>query len=63
MIQKIPIIEKKWLAFQLICAVCQLHSKAITHGDLKPENILLTSNDWLFITDILNIENIETTIE
>ncbi|CAI2359602.1 unnamed protein product [Moneuplotes crassus] len=58
MIQKIPIIEKKWIAFQLICAVSQLHSKAVTHGDLKPENILLTSYDWLFVTDFLTVENV-----
>jgi serine/threonine protein kinase len=57
MIQKIPKIQKKWIAFQLICAVCQLHSKAMTHGDLKPENVLLTSYDWLFITDFLTVED------
>lgn len=57
MIQKIPKIQKKWIAFQLICAVSQLHSKAMTHGDLKPENILLTSYDWLFITDFLTLED------
>ena len=58
MIQKIPIIQKKWLAFQLIWAVSQLHSKVMTHGDLKPENILLTSYDWLFVTDFLTIEDV-----
>lgn len=45
-------IEKKWLIFQILCGVAQIHSKAFVHGDIKPENILITSYDWLFIADI-----------
>lgn len=58
MIMKLEMMEKKWIAFQLICAVSQLHAEAFTHGDLKPENILLTSYNWLFITDFLTVENV-----
>ena len=44
-------IEKKWLAFQLLCAVRDCHSKNVYHGDIKTENILVTSWNWLYLTD------------
>lgn len=44
-------IEKKWLAFQLLCAVRDCHAKNIHHGDIKTENILVTSWNWLYLTD------------
>ena len=46
---RMQLINKKWVMFQLIYGVAQLHFKGISHGDLKPENILLTSWDWLYI--------------
>ena len=45
-------VEKKWLVFQLLCAVNQLHSKEYVHGDIKPENILVNSYNWLSLADI-----------
>ncbi|MCJ1311836.1 Serine/threonine-protein kinase [Agyrium rufum] len=44
-------IEKKWLAFQLLCAVRDCHSRNLYHGDIKTENILVTSWNWLYLTD------------
>ncbi|KAI4252569.1 MAG: hypothetical protein LQ352_004231 [Teloschistes flavicans] len=44
-------IEKKWLAFQLLCAVRDCHTRNIYHGDIKTENILVTSWNWLYLTD------------
>lgn len=44
-------IEKKWLAFQLLTAVRDCHSKDIHHGDIKTENTLVTSWNWLYLTD------------
>jgi phosphoinositide-3-kinase regulatory subunit 4 len=44
-------IEKKWLAFQLLCALRDCHAKDIYHGDIKTENILVTSWNWLYLTD------------
>lgn len=44
-------MEKKWLVFQLLCAVSQIHSEKMVHGDIKPSNIVLTSYNWLFVTD------------
>ncbi|PSN62239.1 phosphoinositide 3-kinase regulatory subunit 4 [Corynespora cassiicola Philippines] len=44
-------IEKKWLSFQLLCAVRDCHSRNIYHGDIKSENVLVTSWNWLYLTD------------
>ena len=44
-------IEKKWLAYQLLCAVRDIHAREIYHGDIKTENLLVTSWNWLYLTD------------
>lgn len=44
-------IEKKWLSFQLLCAVRDCHARNIYHGDIKTENVLVTSWNWLYLTD------------
>ncbi|KAI0014395.1 ARM repeat-containing protein [Xylariaceae sp. FL0662B] len=44
-------IEKKWLAFQLLCALRDCHARDIYHGDIKTENIMVTSWNWLYLTD------------
>jgi phosphoinositide-3-kinase, regulatory subunit 4 len=44
-------IEKKWIAFQLLCAVRDSHARDIYHGDIKAENVLVTSWNWLYLTD------------
>jgi phosphoinositide-3-kinase, regulatory subunit 4 len=44
-------IEKKWLAYQLLCAVRDCHSRDIYHGDIKTENTLVTSWNWLYLSD------------
>ncbi|KAL2164712.1 hypothetical protein VTH06DRAFT_7 [Thermothelomyces fergusii] len=44
-------IEKKWLAFQLLCALRDCHSKGVYHGDIKTENVLVTSWNWLYLSD------------
>ncbi|KAH6635134.1 hypothetical protein B0J18DRAFT_38924 [Chaetomium sp. MPI-SDFR-AT-0129] len=44
-------IEKKWIAFQLLCALRDCHSKGVYHGDVKTENILVTSWNWLYLSD------------
>lgn len=52
-IPKLSLMEKKWLVFQLLCAVSQIHSEKMVHGDIKPSNIVLTSYSWLFLTDMV----------
>lgn len=44
-------IEKRWIAFQLLCALRDCHSRDIYHGDIKTENILVTSWNWVYLTD------------
>ncbi len=44
-------IEKKWMAFQLLCALRDCHARDIFHGDIKSENVLVTSWNWLYLTD------------
>lgn len=44
-------IEKKWIAFQLLCALRDCHSLHVFHGDIKTENILVTSWNWLYLSD------------
>ncbi|RMJ25946.1 protein kinase VPS15 [Aspergillus sp. HF37] len=44
-------IEKKWIAFQLLCALRDCHSLDIFHGDIKTENVLVTSWNWLYLSD------------
>ena len=45
-------IEKKWICFQLLQGLQQIHLKLRCHGDIKPNNILLTSKLSVFLTDI-----------
>nr|XP_002121994.1 phosphoinositide 3-kinase regulatory subunit 4 [Ciona intestinalis] len=44
-------IERKWVAFQLLCALNQMAKCNIWHGDIKSENVLITSWNWLLLTD------------
>ena len=44
-------IEKKWLAYQLLCALRDCHARDVYHGDIKTENVLVTSWNWLYLTD------------
>ncbi|KAI1174648.1 hypothetical protein F4777DRAFT_553444 [Nemania sp. FL0916] len=44
-------IEKKWLAFQLLCALRDCHAREVYHGDIKTENVMVTSWNWLYLTD------------
>jgi phosphoinositide-3-kinase regulatory subunit 4 len=39
------------LAFQLLCALRDCHSKDVYHGDIKTENTLVTSWNWLYLSD------------
>ena len=49
-------IEKKWIAFQLLCALNQCHKYKICHGDIKSENVLVTTWNWLFLADFASFK-------
>ncbi|KAL2869199.1 ubiquitin-binding serine/threonine protein kinase VPS15 [Aspergillus lucknowensis] len=44
-------IEKKWIAFQLLCALRDCHALDVFHGDIKTENVLVTSWNWVYLSD------------
>jgi phosphoinositide-3-kinase regulatory subunit 4 len=47
----LTLIEKKWIAYQLLSAVNEIHSLQIVHGDMKIENVLINSFLWVSLTD------------
>ena len=49
-------VEKKWIVFQLLCALEQIHNVNICHGDIKTENIMITSWNWLLLTDMAHFK-------
>lgn len=44
-------IELKFMTFQILQALANIHEANVTHGDIKTENILVTSWNWLLLTD------------
>lgn len=52
----LSLVEKKWLAYQLICAVRQSHEHGVCHGDIKCENVLVTSWNWLYLADFASFK-------
>ncbi|EJS44782.1 vps15p [Saccharomyces arboricola H-6] len=44
-------IELKFIAFQLLNSLRDIHNMNIVHGDIKTENILVTSWNWCILTD------------
>ncbi|KAK3104962.1 hypothetical protein FSP39_014143 [Pinctada imbricata] len=49
-------IEKKWIAFQLLCALNQCHKLKVCHGDVKSENVMITSWNWVLLTDFASFK-------
>lgn len=49
-------VEKKWITFQVLCALHQCHKQKICHGDIKLENILLTSWNWVLLSDFASFK-------
>ncbi|KAI9313626.1 hypothetical protein BX666DRAFT_1978506 [Dichotomocladium elegans] len=47
----LTLIEKKWIAYQVLRAVASTHAKKIYHGDIKTENVLVTSWNWVYLVD------------
>jgi phosphoinositide-3-kinase regulatory subunit 4 len=47
----LSIVEKRWIAFQLLNGLRDARNRKIFHGDIKSENILVTSWNWIYLTD------------
>ncbi|KAJ7672606.1 hypothetical protein DFH06DRAFT_96923 [Mycena polygramma] len=47
----LSLIEKKWIAFQLLNALRDARNRKVSHGDIKSENILVTSWNWVYLSD------------
>lgn len=44
-------VELKFMAFQLLHILSDIHTRDIVHGDIKTENIMVTSSNWVVLTD------------
>ncbi|XP_050460541.1 phosphoinositide 3-kinase regulatory subunit 4 [Cataglyphis hispanica] len=49
-------IEKKWITFQVLYALHQVHKFGVCHGDIKLENIMITSWNWVLLTDFASFK-------
>ncbi|KAL9539523.1 hypothetical protein MBANPS3_010209 [Mucor bainieri] len=47
----LTVIEKKWIAYQLLRGLADSHAKNVYHGDIKTENVLVTSWNWAYLVD------------
>ncbi len=52
----LSLLEKKWLAFQLLCGLNQCHKLGVCHGDIKSENVMVTSWNWILLTDFASFK-------
>jgi len=44
-------MTRNWMAFQVLCSVCQAHSAGVAHGDLKTENVFVSSWNHVILSD------------
>ena len=47
----LSLVEKKWIAFQILNAPRDARNRKVSHGDIKSENILVTSWNWVYVSD------------
>eukprot|EP01132_Coremiostelium_polycephalum_P010002 gene10002-12267_t len=47
----LSMIEKKFIAYQLLQALSQIFFKGVSHGDIKCENIMVTTANWVYLSD------------
>jgi phosphoinositide-3-kinase regulatory subunit 4 len=52
----LSVIEKKWIAFQLLVALEQCQSHEVCHGDIKSENVIVTGWSWALLTDFASFK-------
>lgn len=49
------IIEKKWIAYQLLTGLAYCHGVNVFHGDIKTENVMISNSNWAYLTDFSGI--------
>ncbi|ORX62898.1 ARM repeat-containing protein [Hesseltinella vesiculosa] len=47
----LTLVEKKWIAYQILRGVADCHKHKVYHGDIKTENVLVTSWNWVYLVD------------
>ncbi|KAG6835274.1 hypothetical protein H0H93_003241, partial [Arthromyces matolae] len=47
----LSLVEKRWIAFQILNALRDAKNRKISHGDIKSQNILVTSWNWVYLSD------------
>ncbi|KAI8066486.1 hypothetical protein BC940DRAFT_368091 [Gongronella butleri] len=47
----LTLVEKKWIAYQILRGVADCHKQKVYHGDIKTENVLVTSWNWVYLVD------------
>ncbi|KAI9029972.1 hypothetical protein CLU79DRAFT_733513 [Phycomyces nitens] len=52
----LTLIEKKWIAYQILKGISEAHKKNVYHGDIKTENVLVTSWNWAYIVDFASFK-------
>lgn len=52
----LSMIEKRWIAFQLLNALRDARNRKVSHGDIKSENILVTSWNWVYLSDFASFK-------
>jgi phosphoinositide-3-kinase, regulatory subunit 4 len=52
----LSLVEKKWIAFQLLNALRDARNRKVSHGDIKSENILVTSWNWVYLSDFASFK-------
>ncbi|KAK4050158.1 Serine/threonine-protein kinase [Microbotryomycetes sp. JL201] len=49
-------LEKRWIAFQLLTGLHDMHERGCSHGDIKTENVAVTSWNWVYLTDLASFK-------
>ncbi|CAK5279344.1 unnamed protein product [Mycena citricolor] len=47
----LSMIEKQWIAFQILQGLRDARNRKVSHGDIKTENVLVTSWNWVYVSD------------
>ncbi|ORY82386.1 Other/VPS15 protein kinase [Leucosporidium creatinivorum] len=52
----LSLMEKRWIAFQLLKGLQFARERNISHGDIKTENVGVSSWNWVYLTDFASFK-------